>query len=265
VIGVRLVALLMAGGLAACAARAAPVASATFTPQQRTQIVQILRDAMKRDPTILRDAIVVLQADNNRLEAQAQHAAIMNQKSMLFDSNDPSTGNPHGSVTIVEFFDPRCPYCRQLAPMLTRLVSKDGAIRLVYKDFPILGPASELGSRALLAAQLQGRYEALRAALMGNASTDFTLASIRSAAEKVGLDWPSLVREMNSAETRRKLSENKALAQTLGIDGTPTLVIGQKIIEGADIPTIAAAVVNARHDRSLDQSKPRVSLSTPAH
>jgi protein-disulfide isomerase len=255
----------MAGGLTACAAKAVPAATATFTPQQRAQVVQILRDAMKRDPSILRDAIVVLQSDNDRLEAQAQHAAITNQKNFLFDSSDPSAGNPRGNVTIVEFFDPRCPYCRQLEPMLARFVSKDGNIRLVYKDFPILGPASELGSRALLAARLQGHYEALRQILMGSASSDFTQASIRIAAEKAGVHWPSLERDMTSAGVRKKLMENKTLAQALGIDGTPTFVIGEKIVEGADIPTIAAAVANARHDRSRDQSKPAAGSSTSAH
>jgi protein-disulfide isomerase len=263
--GARLVALMMAGGLTACAAKAVPSATATFTPRQRAQVVQILRDAMKRDPSILRDAIVELQSDNDRLEAQAQHAAIANQNAPLFDSSDPSAGNPRGNVTIVEFFDPRCPYCRELEPTLEKFVSKHGNIRVVYKDFPILGPASELGSRALLAARLQGRYAALRQILMGSASSDFTQASIRIAAEKAGLDWPSLERDMNSGGVRGKLVKNKALAQALGIDGTPTFVIGEKIVEGADIPTIAAAVANARHDRSRDRSKPTVALSTSAH
>lgn len=256
----RLVALLTAGALTACAAKAAPVATAGFTPQQRAQIVQILRDAMKKDPTILRDAIVVLQADNDRLEAQARHDAITNRENELFDSSDPSVGNPRGNVTLVEFFDPRCPYCRELAPTLERFVSKDGKVRLVYKVFPILGPASELGSRALLAAQRQGRYDALREALMAGSSTDFTQTSIRETAERVGLDWPRLERDMNSAGVDRKLAANKELASALGIDGTPTIVIGEKLVEGADIPTIAAAVANTRHDRSRDQSKLSVGM-----
>lgn len=260
----RIVSLLLAGGLTACAARAAPIAMATFAPQQRAQIVQILRDAMEKDPTILREAIVVLQADNDRLEAQAQHAAITNHANVLFDSGDPSVGNPRGNVTLVEFFDPRCPYCRQLAPMLMRFVAKDGNVRLVYKDYPILGPASELGSRALLAAQRQGRYEVLREALMG-ASTDFTQSSIRETAERVGLDWARLERDMNSAGIARKLTANNELAQALGIDGTPTIVIDEKIVEGADIPTIAAAVANARHDRSRDQSRLSIGMSTTRH
>lgn len=255
--GLLLVAILMVGGLAACATRAAPDATATFNPAQRGQIVQVLRDAMKRDPSILREAVIALQADNGRLEAQAQRAAITNHGNSLFGPTDPFVGNPRGSVTVVEFFDPRCPYCRQLTPLLERFVSKVGDVRLVYKDFPILGLASELGSRALLAAQRQGRYQALRQALMARSSTDFTKDSIRIAAQRIGLDWPQLERDMDSAAIERQLAANKELARTLGIDGTPTVVVGQKIVEGPDLPTIVAAVANVRHDRSRDRSKVR--------
>jgi protein-disulfide isomerase len=142
--------------------------------------------------------------------------------------------------------------------MLASLVAKDGNIRLVYKDLPILGPASERGSRALLAAARQGRYDALRAALMRDSSLDsedLTAASIRNAAEKLGLDWQRLHQDMESPAIAQQLAANKQLAQDLGIQGTPALVIGQKIVEGADLPTIAAAVANARHDHSLDQSQ----------
>lgn len=157
-------------------------------------------------------------------------------------------------MTITEFYDPGCPYCRQLAPMLAQCVANDGNVRIVYKDYPILGPASDLGSRALLAAQRQGRYEALREVLMSS-SPDFTEGSIRAAAERVGLDFARLKRDMNSSGVRQKLSTNRELAGALGIDGTPTLIVGEKIIEGADLPSIAAAVANARHDRSRDLSK----------
>jgi protein-disulfide isomerase len=250
----------MAGGLCGCAVKAAPVAKSTFTSEQRAQIVHIMRDAMKQDPTILRDAIIVLQADNDRLEAQARRTAVARYASGLADSGDPSVGNPRGNVTVVEFFDPRCPYCRQLAPVLARFVARNGDVRLVYKDYPILGPASELGSRALLAAQLQGRYEALREVLMAS-PPDFTRESIRAAAALAHLDWPRLQRDMDSAAVAQKVAANRDLASALGIDGTPTLVIGEKIVEGADLPTIAAAVANARHDRSHDQSKATVGMS----
>lgn len=254
----------LSGALTACGGRGAPSATATFSPEQRTQIVQTLREAMKRDPTILRDAILVLQADNARLEAQAQHDAVANHENMLFAPGDPSIGDPHATLTMVEFFDPRCPYCRQMAPQLSAFVAKNPDVRLVYKDLPILGPASEFGSHALLAAQRQGKYEALREALMSAPSTDFTEGSIREAAQRLGIDWPKMAGDMHDPAIDRTLAANKELAAALGIEGTPTVVVGDKIVEGADLPTIAAAVANARHDRSRDRSKP-LALSRAPH
>jgi protein-disulfide isomerase len=250
--------------LAGCAAKAAPASTASFTPDQRVQIVAVMREAMKKDPSILRDAILAVQADNDRIQARAQHDALSNHQDVLFGASDPSAGNPHGATTIVEFFDPRCPYCKQIAPSLARFVAEDGNVRLVYKVLPILGPASEMGSRALLAAANQGRYAELRAAIMRGASEDLTEATVRDAAEKLGLDWARMQRDMASPTIAKRLAANKQLASDLGIEGTPTLVIGQKIVEGADMPTIAAAVANARHDRSHDQSKAPAPMSTAA-
>ena len=129
-----------------------PVRANEFTPAQRAEIVQILRDALKQDPSILRDAVGAMQAD----EGEQQRAALAAAKDRLIDPADPVGGNPNGDVTIVEFFDTRCPYCRKLEPSMAELLASDHGVRLVYKDLPILGPPSELGSKALLAAQRQG-------------------------------------------------------------------------------------------------------------
>lgn len=252
----RLFGLLAVTALTACTAKV-DATSKTFTPEQRVQIVQIMRDAMKKDPSILRDAIVVVQADNDRLEAQAQHDRVASHQDVLYNANDPFAGNSRATTTIVEFYDPRCPYCRQLEPLLSSFVSKDGNVRLVFKDLPILGPVSEMDSKALLAAARQGRYQALRTAIM-RSPDDLTPASLQGVVESLGLDWKRLRRDMDSTAVATELRETKQLAADLGIEGTPTLVIGQKIIEGADMPAIAAAVSGARHDYSRDQSKPTV-------
>jgi protein-disulfide isomerase len=217
-------------------------AAAQFTPAQRAEIVQILRDALKQDPSILRDAFAALRAD----EAARQRQALLAHQASLVGPADPVAGNPSGDVTVIEFFDVRCPYCRKLEPDMQQLLATDHGVRVVYKDLPILGPASILASRALLAAQKQGAYDRLRALLM-RAPPDITEATIEAAAGKVGIDWARLQRDMSDPAAQQRLNANLKLANDIGIDGTPTLVIGGELIPGAvDVAQLQQAVAAAR-------------------
>ncbi len=238
---------IMAGLLAAALSLSGAHAN-SFTPSQRDEIVQIMRDALKRDPSILRDAVEALQADETaQRQASASAAIARSHDALVANLLDPVAGNPSGDVTIVEFFDTRCAYCRKLEPSITALLARDHGIRLVYKDLPILGPASVLGSKALLAAQLQadrvpGAYEKLRDALMrsgADPSNDGVLAAARS----VGLDAARLQLDMEGASVQGRIDANLRLARTLGIQGTPALVIGQTLIPGAvDVAELEGAV-----------------------
>ncbi len=130
--------------------------------------------------------MLALQADEAARQDAAAAGAITAAAAALFaDPADPVAGNPAGAVTVVEFYDPRCPYCRQMLPVLAALVQADPQVRLVLKDIPILGPASVLESRALLAAQRQGGYAKLQQAVM-RARPAPTPASLRAAAERQG-------------------------------------------------------------------------------
>ncbi len=205
----------------------------SFTPAQREEIVSILRDALRRDPSILRDAFGAIQAAEEQERAGAQRAAIAAHRQALFgNSADPVRGNPRGNVTMVEFFDVRCPYCKRLHAEMSQLLSRDGQVRVIMKDLPILGPQSVVAARALLAAQRQGRYAQLFDALMGLRGEPSDEA-IRAEAERVGLDVPRLMREMEDPAIQRRLDANIALARTLRIEGTPALVIGETLIPGA--------------------------------
>jgi protein-disulfide isomerase len=209
-----------------------PVRAAEFTPQQRAEIIQILRDALKQDPSILRDAVNALQSEDNDRQQAASRAAIAAARDTLVDPADPVGGNPKGDATIVEFFDTRCPYCRKLEPTMAELLARDHGVRLVYKDLPILGPASVLGSKALLAAHRQGAYEKLRDAIMAM-PPDTTKPMIQEAAQKNGLDWKRLERDMDDPAIAARLQSNVKLAHDLGIEGTPAMVIGTDLIPGA--------------------------------
>lgn len=220
--------------LALAVALLQPVASraAQFTPAQRAEIIAIVRQALTQDPSILRDAVAALQADDAKHQAADQAAMIAAHRDALVSPQDPVAGNPHGKVTIIEFFDTRCPYCRQLEPEMEKFLAEDHNVKLVFKDLPILGPASVLGSKALLAAQEQGGYEKLREAVM-KMPPDTTLPMIKQAALKLGLDWTKLAHDMNAPAIQQRIDANLKLARMLGIDGTPALIVGDQLVPGA--------------------------------
>jgi protein-disulfide isomerase len=237
----RFFALLLCGLLCASAGRAAE-----FTPGQRAEIVAVVRDALKQDPSILRDAITALQAEESARSEEAARSAIAQSRDALVTPADPVAGNPRGDVTIVEFFDTRCPYCRRMEPAMENFLAEDSKVRLVYKDLPILGPASVLGTKALLAAQKQGAYDRMRDAVM-KLPPDTTLDQLKGAAQGLGLDWPRLARDMDDPAVRARIDANLKLAHALGIQGTPALVIGSQMVPGAvELPELRKAVADAR-------------------
>lgn len=232
-----------------------PAAAATgstpapgFTPAQRAEIVAIIRDALVRDPSILRDAVEALQADQAKQQtvARTQSLAQAHQQ-LVADPADPVAGNPHGNVTMVVFFDTRCPYCRAMEPTVAQLIAADPNLRVVYKDLPILGPGSVMESEALMAAIRQGAYFRLRTALM-SAPPNADLAAVEKITKSLGLDWPRLRRDMQEAAVMKQLQTNVALAHRLGIDGTPAYIIGDRLLPGAvPLQTLEQAVAAARH------------------
>ena len=129
---------------------------------------------------------------------------------------------------------------------MTALLADDHDVRLVYKDLPILGPASVIGTKALLAAQKQNAYEKLRDAVM-RMPPDITRAAIETEAQKLGLDTPRLMRDMDDASIQPRIDANLRLAQRLNIQGTPAMVIGDDMLSGAvDVAELKQAVVEAR-------------------
>jgi protein-disulfide isomerase len=223
------------------------VDAASFTPAQRDEIVAIVREALKTDPSILRDAVVAYQTDEAAHNQEAARAAIAGARDELVTPADPVAGNPQGDVTIVEFFDTRCPYCRKMEPTMDGFLGQDKNVRLVYKDLPILGPASLLGSKALLAAQRQGAYAKMREAVM-KLPPDTTLPQLEAAARGLGLDWPRMARDMEDPAIQARLDANIKLAHGLGIQGTPALIVGDNLVPGAvELAELKTAVAQARH------------------
>ena len=209
-----------------------PAAAQSLTDGQRKEVIALLRETMKADPSILRDALKSLELDDQRQQDAAARTMIATLGPKLVDAADPIAGNPLGDVTIVNFYDTRCPYCRRMLPIEAELLRQDPGIRFVNKDIPILGNASQLEAQALLAAQQQGGYFKLQDAIM-HANAPSTRDSVRAAADRIGLDGNRLLRDMDDPAIKQRLATNVSLADRLGIQGTPALVVGQHLISGA--------------------------------
>jgi protein-disulfide isomerase len=237
---------------AAAAAMLLPAAAGAqgFTAEQRAAIVEILRDALRSDPTILEDAIAALQARDAAREREASRNAIAtHREALLNDASLPSKGAARPSATIVEFFDYRCPYCKRMNPVIADLVHADRGLRVVLVDIPILGPGSVTAARAALAAQRQGRYSEMHDALM-RLRGEPTEAEIMRLAAELRLDAERLRRDMADPVVSQRLDANIRLAQALGIQGTPAYVIGNQLLPGAVGPDqLRDAVARAREAR----------------
>ncbi len=212
---------------------AAAAPAAQFTPEQRQAIEAIVHDYLAKNPEML---LETLQAAEDKVKNDAHDkasAALISHRKEVFDDPDsPVAGNPKGDVSLVEFFDYRCPYCKQVEPALESLLRQDKELRFVYKEFPVLGPASLTAARAALAARKQGKYDAFHHSMMalkGQIDDD----AVFKVAGSVGLDVARLKTDMTAPDIDRTLKANFKLADELDIRGTPGFVVGDEIVPGA--------------------------------
>jgi protein-disulfide isomerase len=221
--------------------------AADFTPDQRKAIEAIIRDYLTKNPDVLIDA---LQAAEDKMKGDAKDKAAQalstRRREIFEDPDTPFAGNPNGDVSLVEFFDYRCPYCKQVEPSLEALIGEDRQLRIVYKEFPVLGPESMTASKAALAARKQGKYDALHRALMA-LKGQINDTAVFKTAESVGLDVDRLKRDMAAPEISRALKANTELADALDIRGTPGFVVGNEIVPGAiDLASLKQLIATAR-------------------
>ena len=153
-------------------------------------------------------------------------------KALFSDATDPTVGPAGAEVTIVEFFDYQCPYCRVVSEFLSEVQASDPRVRIVFKEWPIFGSSSELAARAALAAAMQGKYLRFHEALMRIRGIP-NEALIRNVASKVAIDPDRLLVELKSARFGDVIRRNSQLAKQLGLIGSPSFVVGRTIVEGA--------------------------------
>ena len=222
-------------------------AADALTPEQKAAVEALIRDTIAHHPEIVIDALEAAQQKDRADATAAAHKAIAAHRSALVaDPSSPVGGNPKGDVTIVEFFDYRCPYCKEVEPSLEALLKEDGKLRIVYKEFPILGPASVYAARVALAARAQGKYDEFHRAMMAVKGT-IDEDTVRRTAAGVGIDMDKIKAAIGDEQIQRVIASDYALAQALDIDGTPAFVVGDALLPGAaDIDTLRQAVAKVR-------------------
>ncbi len=171
-------------------------------------------------------------ADGDQELDTAQRAAVAALGTRIVGPADPVAGNPLGDVTLVVFTDPLCPFCQRLVPTVRALLQEDHGVKVVWKDIPVLGPASQLEARALLAAQRQGGYDRMQDALT-KVPRPLDRDDLRALADALDLDGNALLRDLDDPAIKARLAANIALAQQLHIEGTPATVVGGRIVPGA--------------------------------
>jgi protein-disulfide isomerase len=226
-------------------------AQETSAPGADPVLEQAIHDYILAHPEVIAESLQKFQQQQEEAQKQAHAQAVKDLKPKLVNEPaSPILGNPAGDVTVVEFLDYRCPYCKAMHQPIADMIAADGNVRVVVKEFPILGDDSLFAARAALAAGKQGKYAEIHAALM-TFKGKLSAQDVENAAAQLGLDVVRLKQDMAAPEVDQELQRNYSLAESLGINGTPAFVIGETLIPGAiKLEDLKAHIAKARDEAS---------------
>jgi protein-disulfide isomerase len=229
-----------------------PASAQSFSADQRGEVERIVRDYLLKNPELLQEVMAELERRQNLADAEKHRAAINQHSPTIFNSPRQVTiGNQQGDVTVVEFFDYNCGYCKRAMTDMLELLKADSKVRFVLKEFPVLGEASVQAAQVAAAVRMQDKsggkkyLEFHQKMLAGRGQTDKTKAL--AIAKDIGLDVARIERDMAGEEVKATLEESFKLAEALGLNGTPSYVIGGEVVIGAvGLPALKEKVNTAR-------------------
>lgn len=196
------------------------------------RIKELVYEAIRENPGIVLEAVGILERQQAQAEQNAAMRVLRDQRELL--ENDPNAtvvGNPDGDVTVVEFLDYNCSFCRRVMPEVEEMIANDPNVRVVYREWPILGEGSVFAARAALAARNQGLYEPFHVAMM-SLNERAEEASVLRVAREIGLDIDQLLIDMEAPEIDEHIQTSMELTRALGFNGTPSFVIGNELVRG---------------------------------
>ena len=204
-----------------------------FSTEQKQELEKIIKNYLVSNPEVFLEAQTALEAKMEKEQAEKLKVAIAeNAREIYRDPTADIAGNPNGDITVVEFFDYNCGYCKRGLHDVIKLVESDPKVRLVFKELPILSKGSEEASRVAIAAGKQGKYWDMHKAML-EAKGQMNEAAAMQVATKLGLDLEKLKKDMASPEVEAEIKKSEALAKKMGVNGTPHFLVGDRAIPGA--------------------------------
>jgi protein-disulfide isomerase len=244
---------LIAAVCAALLATASPQAARAdeFTAPQKSEIERVVHDYLIAQPEVLQEAMAELEKRQGMAESEKHKAAVKENAQELFSSpRQVVLGNPQGNVTFVEFFDYNCGYCKRAMTDMLTLMKDDPKLKVVLKEFPVLGPGSVEAAQVAIAVRMQDKtgkkyIEFHQKLLGGRGQAD--KAHAMAVAKEIGMNIPQIEKDLAGAEVKATLQESFKLAEALGLNGTPSYVIGSDVVVGAvGLPALEEKINNAR-------------------
>jgi protein-disulfide isomerase len=226
---------LVAAAIAAFAFSVMPASADSFDASQKDEIGAIVKDYLMAHPEVIRDAMQALEAKQAAAEADARKSGVAKYADTLFNSTRQAVlGNPKGDVTLVEFFDYNCGYCKRAHADMQKLIEEDKGLRVILKEFPVLGPGSEEAAQVAVAVNLIApeKYHLFFDELLMSKG-EVNGARAMAVAVDLGLDKDAVKARMKDPEIGATINESYGLAQALGINGTPSYVLQNDVVIGA--------------------------------
>jgi len=217
-------------------AKAVPAAAnaSSFSDAQKGEIERIVKDYLLAHPEVFLEVQQALETKMEQLQAEKLKSALAAHADELYrDPNAPIAGNPKGDVTIIEFFDYNCGYCKRGFPDVAKLIESDPKVRVVFRELPILSKGSEEASRVALAARMQGKYWEFHTAMISYKGQATEATALKIAEKIPGIDMKKLKADMASKAVEEEITKVRELAQNLGVNGTPHFLVGDRSIPGA--------------------------------
>ena len=206
--------------------------SQPVSKSEQEAIEKIIREYLLKNPSVIREAMAALQQQEEKEKIETAAANIKTLRAEIYsDADSPVVGNSKGDVTVVVFYDYFCSYCKKTLPALRTLTAQDASVKIIYKEFPIMGLQSLVAAKAALAAGRQGKFEAFHQAMLESDSASDE--AVKAIADRLGLDCAKLQKDMNDPWISAAIDRNISLAASLNINGTPAYLVGDQFVPGA--------------------------------